>query len=354
MRRSQPKSHGLPCYKAIDLFSGCGGLTQGLKKAGFNVLAAVELDALAIETYRSNHAEVCAFNADIRTVTGKDLLGQLRLKRGELDLLAGCPPCQGFSRLREKRCRQRMSDSRNQLIDEVSRLVESLLPKVVLLENVPNLAEYCRYADFRRSLRRLGYEISEAVIDVANYGVPQRRRRMVVLASRLGSMTHPQPSATRYTVRDAIGQLPAPEFSEDLLHNLGETRSDRIRRLIQHIPKDGGSRTDLPKGYTLKCHARTDGYYDVYGRMSWDDVSPTITGGCINPSKGRFLHPEQDRAITLREASLLQSFPCDYLFSLKRGKYAAAEMIGNALPPEFSRIQGEAIKVHLDAYIRPE
>ena len=186
-----------------------------------------------------------------------------------------------------------------------------------------------------------------ALLDVADFGVPQRRKRLVVLASRVGTMTQLQPVSTRKTVRDAIAGLPHTERSDDPLHNLGEARSERIRRLIGSIPKNGGSRSDLPKHLTLRCHANTDGYYDVYGRMAWDDVAPTITGGCINPSKGRFLHPEEDRAITLREAALLQSFPLDYAFSLERGKYAAAEMIGNALPPAFSRIQAEAIKSHL-------
>jgi DNA (cytosine-5)-methyltransferase 1 len=347
MRRKKTNPRNRAAFTAVDLFSGCGGLTQGLKDAGFRVLAAVELEELAVETYRSNHGDVLLFDGDIRDIAGEALLRACRLAPGELDLLAGCPPCQGFSRLREKNRGQRMADPRNRLIDEVFRLVETLLPKAVMLENVPNLAKYTRYIEFKRRLRRLGYEISDAILDVAKYGVPQRRKRLVVLASRLGPMEHPQPSDVRSTVRDAIAALPRPEYSDDPLHNLCETRSDRIRQLIGRVPKNGGSRTDLPKGLTLRCHADTDGYYDVYGRMSWDDVSPTITGGCINPSKGRFLHPEEDRAITLREAALLQSFPPDYFFSLQRGKYAAAEMIGNALPPVFSRIQAEAIKSHL-------
>lgn len=332
---------------AIDLFSGCGGLTQGLRDAGFTVGAAVEIDALAAETYAANHPEVRLFNADIRNISASQIMEACGIEEGELDLLAGCPPCQGFSRIRLNNKRERMDDPRNRLIGEVLRLVAEMQPKVVMLENVPNLSRYSRYLDFKRELRKLGYEISDQTLDVADFGVPQRRKRLVVLASRLGRISHLAPVEGRRTVRDAIGKLPVDILKSDPLHNLGEKRSERVRQLIKAIPKDGGSRTALSAGLTLKCHEKQDGFYDVYGRMRWDDVAPTITGGCINPSKGRFLHPEEDRAITLREAAILQSFPPGYQFSLRRGKYAAAEMIGNALPPMFSRMQAEAIKLHL-------
>lgn len=333
--------------KAIDLFAGCGGLTQGLRDAGFDVLAAVELDSLAAETYAANHPQVELLNTDIRTVSAEGLCSLCAITPGDLDLLAGCPPCQGFSRLRNNNRRDRMDDPRNRLIDEVLRLVRELLPKVVMVENVPNLGRYTRYRAFKRGLRSLGYRVSDQILDVADFGVPQRRRRLVVLASRLGEIAHIEPDGQRSSVRQAIGSLPQGVAGGDPLHNLVEKRSERVKKLISAIPKNGGSRTSLSPGFMLDCHREVDGFYDVYGRMSWDDVAPTITGGCINPSKGRFLHPEEDRAITLREAALLQSFPPDYQFSLRRGKYAAAEMIGNALPPIFSRMQAEAIKLHL-------
>lgn len=332
---------------AIDLFSGCGGLTQGLRDAGFAVGAAVEIDALAAETYTANHPDVKLFNADIRSISASRIMKACGIERGELDLLTGCPPCQGFSRIRLNNKRERMDDPRNRLIDEVLRLISEIQPKVVMLENVPNLSRYTRYLNFKRDLRKLGYEVVDKVLDVADFGVPQRRKRLVVLASRIGQISHPLPIEERKTVREAIARLPADILKNDPLHNLGEKRSERVRRLIKAIPKDGGSRTALSSRLSLKCHEKQDGFYDVYGRMRWDDVSPTITGGCINPSKGRFLHPTEDRAITLREAAILQSFPPRYVFSLRRGKYAAAEMIGNALPPIFSRVQAEAIKRHL-------
>lgn len=334
---------------AIDLFSGCGGLTQGLRDAGFKVLAAVELDPLAASTYALNHKDVVLYNKDIRTVTASDLTSACGLAPGDLDLLAGCPPCQGFSRLTHNNKRRRLDDPRNRLIDDVGRLVRALLPKVVMLENVPALAQYTRYLEFKRELRRLGYNVSDQVLNVADFGVPQRRRRLVVLASRVGKIDHLDPVDTNRTVRDAIGLLPAVGESGDPLHDILEYRSARVRALIQAIPKNGGSRSSLSPDFALKCHETSDGFHDVYGRMNWDDVSPTITGGCINPSKGRFLHPEADRAITLREAALLQTFPPKYRFALTKGKYAVAEMIGNALPPAFSRAQASAIRRHLSA-----
>lgn len=333
---------------AVDLFSGCGGLTLGLKNAGFKVKAAVEINDLASETYKKNHPEVKLIKSDIRHVSSSDVMDICGVSKGELDLLAGCPPCQGFSRIHLNNKKKRLSDPRNRLIDEVLRLAAEIQPKVILLENVPNLYRYARYLKFKKELRILGYCISDAILDVSDFCVPQRRRRLVVLASRLGEISHPQPIiGKKMTVRDAIGHLAFQNYCDDPAHNINERRSERVVRLIKSIPKDGGSRISLPSSMVLNCHKDQNGFHDVYGRMKWNDVAPTITGGCINPSKGRFLHPDEDRAITLREAALLQSFPFDYIFSLKNGKHAAAEMIGNALPPTFSEIQAAGILSHL-------
>ena len=155
------------------------------------------------------------------------------------------------------------------------------------------------------------------------------------------------------TVRKAIGGLNRAGASGDELHDLPERRAKRVLQLIREIPKNGGSRADLPAARQLKCHIRQDGFHDIYGRMSWDDVAPTITSGCHNPSKGRFLHPDEDRAITLREAALLQSFPQTYRFPLSGGKEAIALMIGNALPPEFIRRHALEIRKALSALVAP-
>jgi DNA (cytosine-5)-methyltransferase 1 len=151
------------------------------------------------------------------------------------------------------------------------------------------------------------------------------------------------PAKSRKTVRDTIARLPLAGSSGDKLHDITERRSARIKALIKKIPKDGGGRTDLPYKYQLDCHKRCNGFKDIYGRMAWDAVSPTITSGCFNPSKGRFLHPEEDRAITLREAALLQGFPHRYKFPITTNKSAVALMIGNALPPELIRRHAKSV-----------
>jgi DNA (cytosine-5)-methyltransferase 1 len=327
---------------AIDLFSGCGGLTEGLKQAGFRVIGAVEIDPLAVETYKANHQEVFVWERDIRTLAAARVMRRLKIRRGQLDLLAGCPPCQGFSTM--STLNGRISpDKRNDLVFQFLRFVRALLPKSVMLENVPGLARNHRSQSLRAKLKKMGYEVNWGVLNAADYGVPQRRRRFILIAARGAVIPFAARSSKRWTVRDAFKKL-RKHSKADPLHNRSENRSERIRDLIRHIPRDGGSRKDLGQGNQLPCHQRCNGFKDVYGRMAWDEVSPTITGGCYNPSKGRFLHPVENRAITLREAALLQTFPKSYFFSLRRGKSNAAQMIGNALPPEFIRSHAEQIR----------
>lgn len=320
---------------AIDLFAGCGGCTVGLKRAGFNVLAAVEIDEVAKRVYELNHPTVQFWHCDIANVTGLQLFERLALRQGGLDLLAGCPPCQGFSSVRTLNGKRNVEDSRNELIFHFERLVRELLPKAVMLENVPGLSKDWRLNRFASSLRELGYSTESAVLNAADYGVPQRRRRFILLASRYGSVPWAQPVRVRRTVRDAIGELKRAGKSGDSVHDIAEQRTPAIKALIRLIPKDGGSRTDLPDEYQLECHKRCNGFKDIYGRMAWDNVAPTLTTGCFNPSRGRFLHPVEHRAITMREAALLQSFPSRYRFPAELGKTRLAMLIGNALPPEF-------------------
>lgn len=322
---------------AIDLFSGCGGLTVGLKQAGFRVIGAVDVDPLSVETYRANHPEVRIWQMDIRDIEVSELRELLGVEKGQLDLLAGCPPCQGFSTIRTLNGHRHVNDPRNDLVYELLRFVEGFHPKAVMMENVPGLAKDKRLRDVCRQLAKLGYSAHYRVLNAAEYGVPQRRSRMILLGSRLGPVEFTAPKSNRLTVRDAIGWLPEPGQSGDPLHDAPERRSQPVMDLIRRIPSNGGSRTDLGFDDQLDCHKKCNGFRDVYGRMAWDGVAPTITSGCINPSKGRFLHPVQHRAITLREAALLQSFPPEYSFSLSRGKYSVARLIGNALPPEFVR-----------------
>lgn len=332
---------------AIDLFSGCGGLTLGLKRARFKVVGAVEIDDLAVETYRMNHPTVShIWNKDIREVSGADVLATLGLKRGELDLLAGCPPCQGFSSMTTLNGSRKVDDPRNDLVHEYSRLVNEILPRAVLLENVPGLVTNPLMDTLMEDLERLGFNVKESwkVLDAADYGVPQRRRRLVMMSVREGEVSFAPPVAELVTVRGAIGKLGRAGKSGDPLHDVTENRTVRIQNLIRAIPKDGGSRSSLGKKHQLECHQKSDGFKDVYGRMSWDKPAPTITSGCQSPSKGRFLHPSENRTISLREAAILQGFPKDYRFSMRNGKLAAAKMIGNAVPPTFVSIQAGQLR----------
>lgn len=320
---------------AFDLFCGAGGMTAGLNEAGFDVVGAIDNNALAVAGYRTNHPTTRVWEADIRTLDPAEVASELGIGHRELDLLAGCPPCQGFSSIRTRHRQASVEDKRNVLVSEFARWAEALMPRALMMENVPGLTRGVRLTRMLRRLERAGYTLTHDVLDTADYGVPQRRARFVLMAIRgCARVSFAPMEAKRRTVRDAIGHLPSPEQSEDPLHNHGERRSAAVRARIELIPAESGLRV-LGAEHQLDCHKRTNGFYDIYGRMAWDQPAPTITGGCINPSKGRFLHPNQHRAITLREATLLQSFPPDYVFPLDRGKYRTADLIGNALPPRF-------------------
>ena len=329
---------------AVDLFSGCGGLSCGLIKAGFSVAAAVEIDLKAQATYRLNHPGVHLYEQDIRSLDPAQVLRDAGLKPGELDLLAGCPPCQGFSRLRTKNQKTSVKDDRNNLVADFLRFVRVMMPKTIMLENVPALAKDGRFTKMRNQLSRLGYEAVVHVLDAADYRVPQRRKRLIMLASRVHKPEIAPKAATKITVRQALKGVGAPSRTKDKLHAVSENRTSAVRELIALIPKNGGSRSDLGQEFQLDCHKRSSGFRDVYGRMSWDDVAPTITSGCHNPSKGRFLHPSYNRTITLREAALLQGFPKKYRFDVSHGKEAIALMIGNALPPPFISAHAGALR----------
>lgn len=323
--------------KAIDLFCGCGGLTLGLKQAGFEVIGAVDNDSLAVETYKVNHPEVHVWERDIQGLTVGWVKRKLGLRKGELDLLAGCPPCQGFSTMRTLNGGYEIYDERNDLIFEFLRFVRELAPKAVMMENVPGLQKDRRFKKLCKELESEGYIVNEDVLDAADYSVPQRRRRLILLAGKSKKIEFAKKARCERTVFDAIGNLPPAGKSRNKLHNLPERRTKKVIKLIERIPKDGGSRKDLGKRRQLACHKKCDGFKDVYGRIAWDKQAPTITSGCTNPSKGRFLHPKEHRTITLREAALLQTFPRTYYFDPEAGKGAVAALIGNALPAEFVR-----------------
>lgn len=323
---------------AIDLFSGCGGLSFGLFQAGFNVVAASEIRPEARATYLLNHKTY--FFDDVRKIGIEDEI-PLSLANVEIDLLAACPPCQGFSSIRTRN-QNVAKDPRNELIFEVIRLARLFNPKCILIENVPRLFNDIRLQQVILQAKRLGYKYSKGIVDAQDYGVPQRRKRMILILSRVGVIDIAPPSGKRLTVRDAIGKLPPADGDHKIrLHHLRQRLSPLVMKRITHIKHN---RSELPDYLVLKCHKRYNGgFRDVYGRMDWDKVSPTITRASHNPSKGRFVHPEQNRGLTLYEALLLQGFPKNYKFPKDIGIGKIASMIGEAVPPPLAKAQAEHI-----------
>lgn len=339
-------------YTAIDLFSGGGGLTVGLKKAGFKVLAAVELNSIAAETYKANNKKTTLIERDIRHVAGSEILKLTGLQKGQLTMLAGCPPCQSFSTLTRNYSNE---DSRNSLIKEVLRLVIALEPRMIMIENVPGLMgrgkDYLN--EFIKGIEDEGYIVNFDVLQVADYGVPQDRKRFVLLAGRGFEIKLPKPirssnsnakSKRWLTVKDALQGLPDPvlleqsfldggpqKFSWHVIRKQSELNLARLKHL-----KPGAPRFDIPDHLRPDCHKGDNkSFSNVYGRMSWDKVSPTITGGCTVLSKGRFGHPEQDRTLSVREAARLQTFPDNFIFKTDYIEHAC-QIIGNALPCKFA------------------
>lgn len=356
-------------YQIIDLFSGSGGSALGFEAAGFKITAAVEIDKLASESFKNNFPKATIFNNDIREISGNHLLKKAGIKtwnRDKLVILA-CPPCQGFSTAR--RNAQRKNDPRNLLIMEFVRMVEEIRPVTFILENVPGLMKGIGFNVLETALNKLtdtGYKMTiPRILEAADYGVPQKRKRLVIMGSRskkinlaLPEPTHRNPKLDNknlpswITVRDAISNLPlisaGEKHNKDPLHiaaNLSETNLDRLK----HTPHNGGSRSSWPEYLQLECHKSVTGYSDVYGRMAWDSPSPTITGGCAMVSKGRFGHPEQNRAISLREAARLQSFPDSFIFKGNFGDIA--EQIGNAVPPLLAKEIAKSLLKSLKASI---
>lgn len=329
---------------AIDLFCGCGGLTVGLKRAGFRVIGAVDIDSVATATYTANHRDGKVWTKDITKLKITTVKRRLNIRKGDLDLIAGCPPCQGFSSLRTLNGSRTIDDPRNDLLFEFLRFVKYLRPKSVMMENVPELVQNERFSEFRTALEKIGYVGNYRILDARDYGVPQRRERMIYMASLGTAISFAKVNRHMRTVRDAIKRLPNVGESGDPLHDIVEHRTPAVMNKIHIIPHNGGSRADLPDAFQLPCHRRCTGFKDVYGRMAWDKQAPTITSGCFNPSKGRFLHPEEDRAISMREAALLQGLPRRYQFRGTTSKTTIALMIGNALPPPFIAAHAKMIR----------
>jgi DNA (cytosine-5)-methyltransferase 1 len=345
--------------RAIDFFAGCGGLSLGLERAGFTIACAVEIDAAAAATYRANHPDTPILVKDIRDVRPDELR---RVAGGQkIDLIAGCAPCQGFCSLNKSGD----EDPRNALVLRMGQLIDEIRPQAVIMENVVGLLTRGRliFDEFLDRLKRSGYHARYEVVQMADYGVPQNRRRLVLVAGRGFPLKLPFPTHRQrpersgvfepwVTVKDAIGGRRRPVTMSAALASGGPRRFNwNVVRDLQPQTKlrlraaeQGASWVHVDEQIRPPCHQGDyRGFMNTSGRMSWDEVSPTITGGCTTAAKGRFGHPDRRRyTISVREAAILQSFPLTYRFADTRID-RVCEQIGNAVPPLYAERLGSAL-----------
>jgi DNA (cytosine-5)-methyltransferase 1 len=339
----------VPTIRAIDLFCGVGGLTHGLAKAGIDVVAGVDIEPACKYPYEENN-KAKFIERDVNELSAADVSEMIH--GGDISMIAGCAPCQPFSTYsRSGRSKKRGDDW--QLVETFGRLVKEVQPELVTMENVPQLLDHPVFDQFLGSLEN--YSVEWSVIQATRVGIPQTRKRLVLIASKLGAdgLALPQDEQKPKTVRGAIGRLRPIKAGEsdphDRLHvasRLSDTNLERIRH-----SKPGGTWRDWPEELQAACHRRSTGatYPSVYGRMSWDEASPTITTQCFGYGNGRFGHPEQDRAISLREAAILQTFPPRYKF-VRPGEpvrfSVLGRLIGNAVPVRLGEVVGETVVAH--------
>lgn len=353
-------------FAVVDMFCGVGGLTHGFVKAGFNVVAGYDIDKSCKYAFEENNKGAKYITKDIKDVTGEELNSFFDSKKR---ILVGCAPCQPFSLYTNKNKISKKIDDENvegkwALLYSFARLIQETDAQIVSMENVPQLAKFNEgkiLNDFISVLESMNYTVEWSVVNAQDYGVPQRRKRLILLASKLGkiSLIPPTHNKTNYvTVRKAIGTLPKIEDGvydkKDSLHyarKLGDLNKRRIQ-----ATREGGFWREWPEDLKLACHKKEGGasFRSVYGRMSWDDVAPTMTTYCIGLGNGRFGHPEQDRAISMREAALFQSFPINYNFQNPANPLSTATIarhIGNAVPVKLGEVIAESIKIHLKEYV---
>lgn len=332
---------------AIDIFCGAGGLTRGLLDAGIRVKKGFDVDPKLKDTYEKNNEGVKFFCKDIKELRKRDIADGLDIENNYL-LLAGCAPCQPFSSINQDDIAK---DERKSLLLEFGRLVQEVKPDFIFAENVPGLKNGRGkhiFNEFERILSEEGYFFVSGIVNAKNYGVPQNRRRLVLLASKYGTPVFPKEiydgvRTPFITVRDAISKYPpikAGEKHDGVPNHWSRGLSEKNLSRLRHIPKNGGGRRSLPKSLSLKCHRKHSGHSDVYGRMRWDAPAPTLTCKCVSLSNGRFGHPEQDRGISIREAAALQTFGDEYVFygDLTNN----TKWVGNAVPVKLAREVGKA------------
>lgn len=342
----------------IDLFCGVGGLSAGLQKAGILITAGIDIDPACAYPFETN-IESPFIERDIATITAEDL-SNLWID-GSLRLLAGCAPCQPFSPYR--RGADTTSDAKWPLLDEFGRLVEECAPDLVTMENVPRIGRSTVFTKFVALLRRRGYYVDFRSCYGPRFGLPQHRRRLVLIGSRLGDIRVPQGDLDEDsfpTVRSAIAKLPpivsGEAHSDDSLHTSRSLSEINLKRIRASSP--GGTWEEWPEDLRAPCHRRATGstFRNVYARMSWDEPAPTITTLATNFGAGRFGHPEQDRPISLREAAILQGFDADYAF-VKPTERAPLQpitrLIGNAVPPPLGYAIGNTLLEHAALHMTP-
>lgn len=334
--------------KAVDLFCGAGGLTHGLEQAGIDVVAGYDIEGSCRFAYEQNNNSQF-IQKDVALVTKDEIAAHFN--GSKYTLLAGCAPCQPFSRYNVGK--DVTKDKKWPLLYHFSRLIQETLPDFVTMENVPDVVRHSVYDDFVQELQELGYHVSAQRVYCPDYGMPQERKRHVLLASKhdlveLIPATHQK--GTYVTVRDAISQLPrlqaGKQNKKDPLHRCASLSEVNMQRII--ASKQGGTWMDWPEELRAPCHRKSSGstYKSVYARMSYDVPSPTMTTQCFGYGNGRFGHPTQNRAISLREAAIFQTFPLTYQFTPERAPSKLTElgrMIGNAVPVKLGEVIGTSI-----------
>lgn len=336
--------------EAIDLFCGVGGLTSGLLTAGVRVVAGIDVDKACRFPFEANHIEARFIEQDVSSVTGEQL--NALWSQGVVRLLAGCAPCQPFSSYAKSKGK---NHAKWGMLEQFARLVKESEPDLVTMENVPGLQRQEPFQYFLKTLEQCGFHhVVYGVLNAAEYGVPQQRKRLVLLASKHGSVTLPTPTHPGkdnwITVRKAIGNLPRLEHGcaskDDAIHRAASLSPLNLKRICASRP--GGTWRDWPQELVATCHTKESGKHStgVYGRMIWDAPAPTMTTLCNGFGNGRFGHPEQNRAISLREAAIFQSFPQNYVFTDPSRVVSAktvARLIGNAVPPKLAEAVGRQL-----------
>jgi DNA (cytosine-5)-methyltransferase 1 len=349
--RKRTQSRRVVRITAVDLFCGAGGLTRGLLDAGVSVPAGYDIDPACKHPYEANNDGAKLYLKSVADVSVAELAAHY--PAGHLKVLAGCAPCQPFSKYTQGK--NTAADEKWGLLHEFARLVRGLEPEVVTMENVPEVQRHSVFLDFVSTLEEMDYHVTYSEAYGPDFGVPQQRKRLVLLASRLGPIDLVR-SGKKYkdlSVRAAIGHLPPLEagaVSDDPLHRACKLSPLNLKRIKASRP--GGNWRDWPKSLIAECHRSEQGqtYPSVYGRMEWDQPSPTMTTQFFGYGNGRFGHPEQHRAITLREGAILQSFPPDYEFVGKDEPVIYAtlgRLIGNAVPVRLGEAVGRSIVKHL-------